>query len=166
MPMAITGRPGPPQAAGVFAAVVVAVLVAAGCSGDDGSTMPGSTVAPSTSVVGETSTSPVPALCNPFLADSIVPIGHGNSAQTDSTPVAGPTGPSGDLDKSQLTYQHLGPGHFGIAISPDNTRVSAVLDQVKRDHHLALWVEISLTERRSQNHEESPKCTPHYEPPS
>jgi len=81
--------------------------------------VPGSTIAPSTSVVGETGTNPVPAPINPFLADSIVPIGHGNSAQTDSTPVAGPTGPSGELDESRLTYQHLGPAHFGIAISPE-----------------------------------------------
>ena len=56
---------------------------------------------------------------NPYLADSGVPIGHVDSAQTTSTPIAGPTGPSGDLGADDLTYQHLGPGHFGIAISPE-----------------------------------------------
>ena len=56
---------------------------------------------------------------NPYLADSGVPIGHVDSAQTTSTPIAGPTGPSGELGADDLTYQHLGPGHFGIAISPE-----------------------------------------------
>ena len=48
-----------------------------------------------------------------------MPIGHVDSAQTTSTPIAGPTGPSGELGADDLTYQHLGPGHFGIAISPE-----------------------------------------------
>lgn len=56
---------------------------------------------------------------NPYLADSGVPIGHIDSAQSTSTPIAGPTGPSGALGPDDLTYQHLGPGHFGIAISPE-----------------------------------------------
>ncbi len=56
---------------------------------------------------------------NPYLADSGVPIGHIDSAQTTSTPIAGPTGPTGELGPGDLTYQHLGPGHFGIAISPE-----------------------------------------------
>jgi hypothetical protein len=55
---------------------------------------------------------------NPFLADSTVPIGHVDAAQTTGTSVAGPTGPTRTLSADQLTYQHLGPGHFGIAISP------------------------------------------------
>lgn len=59
-----------------------------------------------------------PPPINPFLADSVVPIGHGNSAQTDSTTVRGPAGPTEALAGPDLTYQHIGPGHFGIAISP------------------------------------------------
>ena len=55
---------------------------------------------------------------NPYLADSAVPIGHVDSAQTTSTQIPGPTGPTEALSAEQLTYQHLGPGHFGIAISP------------------------------------------------
>jgi hypothetical protein len=65
--------------------------------------------------------STLPPPVNPFFADSNVPIGHGNSAQTDSINVAGPAGPSETMDPAtgDLTYQHLGPGHFGIAISPE-----------------------------------------------
>jgi hypothetical protein len=56
---------------------------------------------------------------NPYLADSSVPIGHVDSAQTTGTPIPGPTGPTATLSADDLTYQHLGPGHFGIAISPE-----------------------------------------------
>ena len=55
---------------------------------------------------------------NPYLADSIVPIPHGDSAQSDSVSLAGPTGPTLALEAEDLSYQHLGPGHFGVAISP------------------------------------------------
>lgn len=63
---------------------------------------------------------------NDFLADSVVPIGHFDPAQTDSQPVAGPDGPTRELTASDLTYTHLGPAHFGVAISseyPDGKRV-------------------------------------------
>jgi hypothetical protein len=89
------------------AAVVVAVVVAATGSGAGGS---------GTRPRGDR---PATAPRNPYLADSGVPIGHVDSAQTTSTPIAGPTGPSGELGPDDLTYQHLGPGHFGIAISPE-----------------------------------------------
>ncbi|MDX1734579.1 MAG: hypothetical protein R3228_09430 [Halioglobus sp.] len=56
---------------------------------------------------------------NPFFADSLVPIGHGNSAQTDNIDINGPEGPSETLTPADMTYTHLGPAHFGIAISPE-----------------------------------------------
>jgi len=77
---------------------------------------------------------------NPFLADSVNPIGHGSSAQQDSVPVAGPAGPSRDLAPNEIEYIHLGPGHFGAQISspyPDGRRVlwSNGVDRiVKVDH--------------------------------
>lgn len=60
------------------------------------------------------------APANPFLADSVLPIGHINSAQTTGVAHAGPSGPSESLSQENggLTYTHLGPGHFGAAISP------------------------------------------------
>ena len=56
---------------------------------------------------------------NPYLADSVAAIPHGDSAQSDSTSVVGPPGPTRALEAEDLTYQHLGPGHFGMAISPE-----------------------------------------------
>ena len=71
----------------------------------------------STAVLASTLPPPV----NPFFADSNVPIGHGNAAQTDSIDQAGPEGPTEIIEAvtGDVTYQHLGPGHFGIAISPE-----------------------------------------------
>lgn len=68
------------------------------------------------------------APANPFLADSVLPIGHINSAQSTGVNVAGPTGPSEVLTQENggLTYTHIGPGHFGSAISapyPNGKRV-------------------------------------------
>ncbi|GAB5453614.1 MAG: hypothetical protein Hals2KO_39420 [Halioglobus sp.] len=65
--------------------------------------------------------STLPPPVNPFFADSNVPIGHGNAAQTDSINVAGPEGPTEIIEAAtgDVTYQHMGPGHFGIAISPE-----------------------------------------------
>jgi hypothetical protein len=63
---------------------------------------------------------------NPFLADSAYSIGHVDSAQSDSSPVAGPAGPSETLSAVDIRYQPLGPGHFGAGISspyPDGRRV-------------------------------------------
>ena len=57
---------------------------------------------------------------NPHLADSVVPIGHVNSAQSTGMRHAGPKGPSETLSEANggLTYTHVGPGHYGLAISP------------------------------------------------
>src|SRR5262249_33106443 len=63
---------------------------------------------------------------NPFLADSDYSIGHGESAQQDSSPILGPTGPTEILGDGDVRYRPLGPGHFGIGISsayPDGRRV-------------------------------------------
>lgn len=77
---------------------------------------------------------------NPWLADSIYALGHGDSAQQDSVPVAGPSGPSRALKPREIQYQHVGPAHFGTQIStpyPDGRRVfwGNGLDRiVKMDH--------------------------------
>ena len=68
----------------------------------------------------------VPA--NPYLANTVVPIGHVNSAQSTGMGHAGTRGPSEILSEENggLTYTHLGPGHYGFAISdpyPNGKRV-------------------------------------------
>lgn len=57
---------------------------------------------------------------NPYMAKSAAPVGHINSAQSTGMNHAGPAGPTEELseDNGGLTYTHLGPGHFGFAISP------------------------------------------------
>ena len=63
---------------------------------------------------------------NHFLADSIYAIPHGDSAQQDSTSLAGPAGPTKTLADEERNYQQIGQGHFGIYISspyPDCSRV-------------------------------------------
>ena len=54
---------------------------------------------------------------NPFLADSIYAIPHGDSAQQDSTKRSGPEGPTKTLSDDERNYQQIGPGHFGLYIS-------------------------------------------------
>ncbi|MFP6663607.1 MAG: hypothetical protein VCC00_05350 [Deltaproteobacteria bacterium] len=54
---------------------------------------------------------------NPFLADSVYPLGHGDSAQQDALPVPGPKDPGASLQTSQIQYAHVGPAHFGAATS-------------------------------------------------
>lgn len=54
---------------------------------------------------------------NPYLADSSYAMAHGNPAQQDSVPQAGPTGPSRALRPEEIDYQHVGPGHFGATTS-------------------------------------------------
>lgn len=77
---------------------------------------------------------------NPFLADSSYPLGHANSAQQDSVPMAGPSGPTRVLGEGDVTYAPVGPAHFGASTSgpyPDGRRVmwSNGLDRiVKIDH--------------------------------
>ncbi|MGC6472071.1 MAG: hypothetical protein ACON4W_04245 [Parvibaculales bacterium] len=50
---------------------------------------------------------------NPYLADSINPLPHGDPAQQDTTAVAGPLGQTRTLGEDEITYRFLGPGHFG-----------------------------------------------------
>ncbi len=54
---------------------------------------------------------------NPFLADGVNPLPHGDTAQQDATPLPGPMGPSRTLSESEISYQFLGPGYFGIYTS-------------------------------------------------
>lgn len=54
---------------------------------------------------------------NPYLADSVYPIGHGTPAQQDSSLQAGPTGPTMVLGDDDRQYVFLGPCQFGLAIS-------------------------------------------------
>jgi len=73
-------------------------------------------------------TGPNYAPANPFLADSVAPIGHVNSAQSTGVQHPGPSGPSErlSLEDGSLSYAHVGPAHFGLAISPpypDGSRV-------------------------------------------
>ena len=68
------------------------------------------------------------APANPYLANSVVPIGHVNSAQSTGMAHAGIRGPSEVLSQENggLNYTHLGPGHYGFAISapyPNGKRV-------------------------------------------
>ena len=63
---------------------------------------------------------------NPFLADGINPLPHGDPAQQDSTPIPGPMDTTRRLTEAELTYRYLGPGYFGIYTSspyPDGRRV-------------------------------------------
>lgn len=77
---------------------------------------------------------------NPYLADSSYAMAHGDSAQQDSVAQAGPAGPSATLGPQQIDYRHLGPGHFGAAISgvyADGKRVywgNGIDRIVKLDH--------------------------------
>jgi len=54
---------------------------------------------------------------NPYLADSIYPIAHADSAQQDAVPVAGPRGETRALAPDEIRYVFLGPAHFGALIS-------------------------------------------------
>lgn len=54
---------------------------------------------------------------NPHLADSNYALGHGDAAQQDAMPQAGPSGPTRTLKENEIQYTHTGPGFFGIATS-------------------------------------------------
>jgi len=77
---------------------------------------------------------------NPYLADSSYPIGHADSAQSDSVLQAGPTGPTRTLEPDEIDAAPTGPGSFGACTSgpyPDGGRVlwGNGLDRiVKIDH--------------------------------
>ncbi|MFT5697091.1 MAG: hypothetical protein ACI9QQ_003075 [Myxococcota bacterium] len=63
---------------------------------------------------------------NPYLADSVYPLGHGDSGQQDALPVRGPSDPGPKLERSEIEYAHIGPAHFGAYTSspyPDGRRV-------------------------------------------
>jgi hypothetical protein len=63
---------------------------------------------------------------NPFLADSVYPLGHGTSAQQNALPVRGPSDPGSKVEDSAIQYLHVGPAHFGAYTSspyPDGRRV-------------------------------------------
>jgi hypothetical protein len=82
---------------------------------------------------------------NPFLADSIYAIPHGDAAQQDSTQRSGPEGPTKTLSEAERNYQQIGPGHFGIYISspyPDGRRVvwSNGADRIAKLDHASFEV--------------------------
>ena len=54
---------------------------------------------------------------NPFLADSNYPMGHGDSAQSDSTQLPGPTGPTRALTSEEIRYHDLGVFNLGYLTS-------------------------------------------------
>jgi len=105
----------------VLPALMMSVAIIAGCSSEE--SVKTSPEAPA-AIVKKASlpggTRPNYAPPNPHLADSVLPIGHINSAQTTGVDHAGPSGPSEALSQENggLAYTHLGPGHFGAAISP------------------------------------------------
>ncbi|MHA7836789.1 MAG: hypothetical protein ACX98W_04940 [bacterium] len=63
---------------------------------------------------------------NPYLADSVYPLGHGGPDQQDALPVPGPPDPGAAFAEADLDYAAVGPGHFGAYTSspyPDGRRV-------------------------------------------
>ena len=63
---------------------------------------------------------------NPFLADSVNPMSHGDPAQQDAVWVPGPADPGPRLGADEVQYAPIGPGHFGAYTSspyPDGRRV-------------------------------------------
>ncbi|MFP8869985.1 MAG: hypothetical protein VCB43_00300 [Myxococcota bacterium] len=54
---------------------------------------------------------------NPFLADSVYPLGHGDSGQQDALPVKGPDDPGRALNANEIQYNHTGPAQFGAYTS-------------------------------------------------
>jgi hypothetical protein len=101
-------------------APVISLALLAGCNAEDPATSGPQTPAATAKRASTPGPRPNYAPPNPYLADSVLPIGHINSAQTTGVDHAGPAGPSEALSEENggLTYTHLGPGHFGAAISP------------------------------------------------
>ncbi|MEP4447850.1 MAG: hypothetical protein ABJ317_08370, partial [Marinomonas sp.] len=63
---------------------------------------------------------------NLMAAEGVNPLPHGEPAQQDSTIIAGPIDISRRLEKDELAFVHLGPGHFGAFNSseyPDGRRL-------------------------------------------
>ena len=79
-------------------------------------------------------------LPNPYLADSVNPLGHTTSAQQTAQNVPGPESMKGRLAEGDIDYVHLGQIHFGGFISgayPDGRRViwsNGIGGVVKIDH--------------------------------
>ena len=104
-------------------APVISIALLAGCGADDKPASSGAEKAPAAKASAAGASGPRPNYppANPFLADSVLPVGHINSAQTTGFNHAGPSGPTEELTRENggLTYTHMGPGHFGMAISPE-----------------------------------------------
>jgi hypothetical protein len=82
---------------------------------------------------------------NPFLADSVYPLGHGDSGQQDALPVPGPADPGPEFAPDEVQYSHVGPAHFGAYTSspyPDGRRViwSNGLDRIVKSDFETLEV--------------------------
>ena len=72
---------------------------------------------------------------NPYLADSVNPMAHGDPAQQDAVRVPGPSDPGPRLSSDEVRYAPTGPAHFGAFTSspyPNGRRVlwSNGLDRV------------------------------------
>ncbi|MEM9013716.1 MAG: hypothetical protein AAGB02_01285 [Pseudomonadota bacterium] len=56
---------------------------------------------------------------NPFLADSVNPLPHGDPGQQDSSMIPGPMDITRRLESEEVAYQFLGPGSFGAYVSAE-----------------------------------------------
>ncbi|MEH6569503.1 MAG: hypothetical protein V7709_10525 [Halioglobus sp.] len=102
-------------------APLVSLVLLTGCSSEEPATSTdASTATPEKVAKIRSGSRPNYAPPNSHLADSVLPIGHINSAQSTGMDHAGPSGPTEELSQENngLTYTHIGPGHFGAAISP------------------------------------------------
>jgi hypothetical protein len=98
---------------------------------------------------------------NPFLADSVNPLGHGDSGQQAALPVRGPKDPGRSLASDDIQYTHVGPAHFGAYASspyPDGRRggqrhnplfSGPELDEDGRDHYGTPWGRVRLAPRKN-----------------
>ncbi|KZX58440.1 hypothetical protein A3709_02985 [Halioglobus sp. HI00S01] len=97
-------------------------LVISGCSSRDPAAVAASLpTAKPAAVARAAEDAPNFAHHNPHLADSVYPLGHVNPAQSTGVNIAGPRGKTEALtvENGGITYTHLGPAHFGGAISPE-----------------------------------------------
>jgi len=109
----------------ILVAVILLSQLLLACS-DSTATKPDPSEIPSPTGTAQPVQVPNLPLKNPYLADSVYALAHGDSAQQDSTGIPGPTGPTQQLESNQINYQPIGPAHFGIQISspyPDGRRV-------------------------------------------
>lgn len=110
-----------------IAATVGIIIAASACSNSsDPKARPGDTTSKSAASPGSQLDRCATPPKNTFMADSTAPIGHIDAAQSNATATAGPRSSKRTLTAKELQYTHLGPGHFGLAISskyPSGTRV-------------------------------------------